>query len=104
VCFGTGVDSFDQNEAQLRATFSDGSTGSFDLLVGEDGVRSRIRHLAFEDEVSFSRFLGYYTAAFVVNNLEMREDLSDAFYFLTVPGQKVAIFPIRGGRLATSLL
>lgn len=88
----------------MRATFSDRSTGSFDLLVGEDGVHSRIRHLAFEDEVSFSRFLGYCTAAFFVNDLEMREDLGDAFYFLTVPGQQVATFPICGGRLVTSLL
>jgi 2-polyprenyl-6-methoxyphenol hydroxylase-like FAD-dependent oxidoreductase len=88
----------------VRATFSDGCTGSFDLLVGADGVRSRIRHLAFEDKVSFSRFLGYCTAAFFVNDLEMREDLGDAFDFLTLPGQQVAIFPICGGRLATSLL
>jgi hypothetical protein len=48
----------------VRATFSDGSAGSFDVLVGDDRVHSRIRHLAFGDEVSFSRFLGYRTAAF----------------------------------------
>ena len=86
----------------MRATFSDGSTASFDVLVGEDGVHSRVRHLAFEDEVSFSRFLGYCTAAFFVNDPEMREDLGDAFCILTVPGQQVAIYPICGGRLATS--
>jgi 2-polyprenyl-6-methoxyphenol hydroxylase-like FAD-dependent oxidoreductase len=31
----------------------------------------------------------------------MREDIGDAFYTLTVPGRQVAIYPIRGGRLAT---
>ncbi len=101
VRFGTTVDSFEQDNSRVQVRFTDGSTGSFDLLVGADGVHSRIRKLAFGNEVPFSRFLGYYMAAFIVDDPEMREGLGDAFYTLTVPGRQVAIYPIGGGKLAT---
>jgi 2-polyprenyl-6-methoxyphenol hydroxylase-like FAD-dependent oxidoreductase len=64
-------------------------------------VHSRVRELAFGAEVSYSRFLGYYTAAFVMEDAKIRESLDDAFYTLTVPGRQVAVYPIGGGRLAT---
>ncbi len=101
VCFGTEVSSFEQDEAQVHVRFTDGTAGSFDLLVGADGVHSRIRKLAFGDEGLFSRFLGYRTAAFIVDDAKIREGLDDAFYTLTVPRRQVAVYPIRGGRLAT---
>jgi 2-polyprenyl-6-methoxyphenol hydroxylase-like FAD-dependent oxidoreductase len=101
VRFGTEVESFEQDEAQVRVAFTDGSVGSFDLLVGADGVHSRVRELAFGDEGSFSRSLGYYTAAFIVDDTGMQEGLGGAFYTLTAPERQVAIYPIRGGRLAT---
>lgn len=101
VRFGTEVSSFEQDEAQVSVELTDGTTDSFDLLVGADGAHSRVRELAFGKEGSFSRFLGFYTAAFVVDNLDTSEDLRDAFYTLTVPKRQVAVYPIRGDRLAT---
>jgi 2-polyprenyl-6-methoxyphenol hydroxylase-like FAD-dependent oxidoreductase len=71
------------------------------VLVGADGVHSRVRELAFGPEDSFSRFLGYYSAAFIVDDPRMREGVGEAFYTLTVPKRQVAIYPISGGRLAT---
>jgi 2-polyprenyl-6-methoxyphenol hydroxylase-like FAD-dependent oxidoreductase len=34
----------------------------------------------------------------------LRERFGDAFYMLTAPGRQVAVYPIRGGRLATLFL
>jgi 2-polyprenyl-6-methoxyphenol hydroxylase-like FAD-dependent oxidoreductase len=44
--------------------FEDAGDGQFDLVVGADGVHSRVRSLAFGPEEKFSRFLGLYVAAF----------------------------------------
>lgn len=41
--FGKTVERFKQDEKQVMAYFSDGSSDSFDLLVGADGQGSRIR-------------------------------------------------------------
>lgn len=101
VRFGMSVESFEQDGTQVEAELTDGSTDTFDLLVGADGVHSHVRALAFGDEREFLRPLGYYTAAFVVNDPDLGENFADAFYTLTVPGRQVAIYPIRGGKLAT---
>jgi len=101
VRFGTSIDSFEREGAQVRVQLTDETTGLFDLLVGADGVHSWVRELAFGAEDSYSRFLGYYTSAFVVDDPMIRGGLDDAFYTLTVPGRQVAVYPIRGGRLAT---
>ncbi len=41
--YGKSVDGFDQDENQVVAHFSDGSSGEYDVLVGADGQSSRIR-------------------------------------------------------------
>lgn len=104
VRFGTAVESLEQDDEQVEVVFTDGSAGSFDLVVGADGVHSGVRELAFGDESGFLRPLGYHAAAFLLDDPGLRESFSDAFYTLTVPGRQVAIYPIRGGRLAALFL
>jgi 2-polyprenyl-6-methoxyphenol hydroxylase-like FAD-dependent oxidoreductase len=99
--FGTTVESFQQDGSQVHARLTDGTSGSFDLLVGADGVHSHIRELAFGGERSFSRSLGYLAAAFIVDETALWGGFRDAFYTLTVPERQVAVYPVHGGRLAT---
>ncbi|MGH9099577.1 MAG: FAD-dependent oxidoreductase [Acidimicrobiales bacterium] len=102
VRFGTTVDSFDDaGEHGITARRSDGTEEHADLLVGADGVHSHVRALAFGDGGGFVRDLGYHTAAFVVDDAGMRDEIGDAFATVTVPGRQVALYPIRGGKLAT---
>jgi 2-polyprenyl-6-methoxyphenol hydroxylase-like FAD-dependent oxidoreductase len=68
VRFGTEVEYVEQDEAQVVVRFTDGSIGSFDLVVGADGIHSLVRELAFGEESTFSRPLGYYTAAFILDD------------------------------------
>jgi 2-polyprenyl-6-methoxyphenol hydroxylase-like FAD-dependent oxidoreductase len=101
VRFGSTVDSFAQRDDDIEVTLSDGSKERADLLVGADGIHSRIRSLAFGEENLFVRQLGYHTAAFVFDDPDMQAEIGDAFATLTVPRRQVALYPIRGGKVAT---
>jgi 2-polyprenyl-6-methoxyphenol hydroxylase-like FAD-dependent oxidoreductase len=99
--FGMTVESLRQEDGKVEAKFSDGATGVFDLVVGADGAHSQIRKMAFGEEERFSHFLGYYTAAFIIDNPPESLTGADAFYILTAPERQVGVYPIRGDRLAT---
>lgn len=103
--FGTTVSHVEQDERALRATLSDGTRASFDLLVGADGIHSPLRARLFGPERQFLRPLGYYAAAYIIDEPPQGYDQGDAFATLTDDHQRqVAVYPISGGRLATFLL
>lgn len=45
----TTVTAIEQREDQVEVTFSDGSRGAYDLVVGSDGLHSKVRELVFPD-------------------------------------------------------
>ncbi len=49
VRFDTALVGLEQAADEVRAAFSDGSTGVFDLVVGADGMHSRVRGLTFSE-------------------------------------------------------
>jgi 2-polyprenyl-6-methoxyphenol hydroxylase-like FAD-dependent oxidoreductase len=49
ITFGLTVEALSQSDDGVTVTFSDGRSASYDLVVGADGIRSRIRHLLFGD-------------------------------------------------------
>jgi 2-polyprenyl-6-methoxyphenol hydroxylase-like FAD-dependent oxidoreductase len=100
--FATSVRALEQNDDRVDVTLTDGSTDSFDLVVGADGVHSHVRRLAFGDAFHFERFLGYACAAFTLDPVLGVE--GDSFATLTEPHRQVSIYPIRGCRLATLFL
>ncbi len=100
VRFGTTVESMRQEGERVCVQLSDGSRETPDLVAGADGVHSKVRALVFGGEERFERFLGYHTAAAIIDEPPAGAP-ADAFATLTEPGRQVGIYPIRGGRMAS---
>ena len=62
--YGTSLAALDDSGGSVQARFTDGSEEEFALVIGADGVHSRVRELVFGPEPQFARFLGLYVAGF----------------------------------------
>jgi 2-polyprenyl-6-methoxyphenol hydroxylase-like FAD-dependent oxidoreductase len=71
-----------------------------DVLIGADGIRSRIRDLTFGDGSSWFRYLGFHTSAFVVTDPALCDLLKGDLHLLSVPGRQVGLYPVREGQVA----
>ncbi|TQE20170.1 FAD-dependent oxidoreductase [Streptomyces ipomoeae] len=66
--FGDSISAVEQDADGVNVTFESGPSRRFDLLVGADGLHSRVRSLAFGSEERFVKPLGIYTAIFSLPN------------------------------------
>lgn len=98
VRFDTTVSAIDQDAEGVEATLTDGTRCHADLLVGADGVHSRIRRMVFGADKTFIRPLGYRCAAFQVpDSLGLGHD----FLSYAEPGRLTEFYTLAQGRLAT---
>lgn len=103
--FNASPVSIAQNDHNVTVTLSDGSSVTSDLLVGADGLRSTIRSLAFNEDRNHSiRYIGYYTAAYIIDDPEVLKKMGGSFYTYSEPGCQVSVYPIRGDKMATFFL
>ncbi|XVU23420.1 FAD-dependent monooxygenase [Actinoplanes sp. CA-054009] len=68
--FGDSIAALDEHEGGVDVTFASGRQRTFDLVVGADGVHSRVRRLTFGPEERFVKHLGYYVATWSTPTLE----------------------------------
>jgi 2-polyprenyl-6-methoxyphenol hydroxylase-like FAD-dependent oxidoreductase len=87
-----------------RVTLSDGRVEEFDLVVGADGVHSRVRELVFGPSSRFVRYLGHHTAAFSVHDPELSERIGYRYQMLTVPHRMIGCYAVRDGAVAALML
>lgn len=90
---GTTLGSVEQEaggHGPVRVTFSDGSAGEYDLVVGADGIRSQTRDLAFGPVAS--RYSGYACWRFMVR---ARID-PPSMYEMWGRGKRVGVVPLTG--------
>ncbi|HEY5882711.1 MAG TPA: FAD-dependent oxidoreductase, partial [Nakamurella sp.] len=62
--YGCSVSEIHDGPDDVQVTLTDGSVHDADLLVGADGIHSRIREMTFGSERKFLRYLGFHTAAY----------------------------------------
>jgi 2-polyprenyl-6-methoxyphenol hydroxylase-like FAD-dependent oxidoreductase len=99
--FGDSVAALTETPAGVQVTFERGPARTFDLVVGADGIHSRVRRLAFGPERDYVHHLGYYYcvagAAGWGHDRQRRERLTARAW--TAPGRSAA----RGGSKASQL-
>jgi 2-polyprenyl-6-methoxyphenol hydroxylase-like FAD-dependent oxidoreductase len=66
VRFGRSLVAVQQDPEAVCATFNDGTTEPFDVLIGADGIHSNTRKLVFGPEEQFGQYLGYYSACYAL--------------------------------------
>ena len=91
--FGDSVDRIEQTEDDVHVALASGCEREFDLVIGADGLHSRVRELVFGAESRFEKYLGYKVAAFGTKGYRPRDDLVYMMY--TQVGQQVGRFAMR---------
>jgi 2-polyprenyl-6-methoxyphenol hydroxylase-like FAD-dependent oxidoreductase len=91
--FGDSVASIENVGDRVRVGFERSATREFDLLIGADGLHSRVRELAFGPAKRFEVSLGYHVAAFEVQGYPHRDEL--VYISHGMPGRQVSRFSMR---------
>src|SRR3989440_1101865 len=86
-----------KDEVGVDVTFERGGSRRFDLVVGADGLHSKVRTLVFGDEAQFERYCGYQVGVFTTDNYLGLGEASIQMY--GVPGKVVAVRRTRGNQV-----
>lgn len=89
-----------EDEDGVDVTFERSSAQRFDVVIGADGLHSRVRRLVFGDEARFVRQRGMYVATLRIEEPFGSEDEVTLF---NVPGRAVSVHPTRGHAIAAFL-
>jgi 2-polyprenyl-6-methoxyphenol hydroxylase-like FAD-dependent oxidoreductase len=96
VIFDTEVESLDQDANGVSVQLSHDVIRRFDLVIGADGLHSRVRELAFGPLARFERRLGYVVAAFEAPRYRPRDE--DIYLMHGQPGRMLGRVSLRGDR------
>jgi 2-polyprenyl-6-methoxyphenol hydroxylase-like FAD-dependent oxidoreductase len=91
--FGDSVAAITEEGDCVRVGFEHAAEREVDLVVGADGLHSRVRQLAFGPQKDFEVTLGYHVAAFETEAYRPRDEL--VYVSHAVPGRQVSRFAMR---------
>jgi 2-polyprenyl-6-methoxyphenol hydroxylase-like FAD-dependent oxidoreductase len=94
--YSDSIVGIDERSDGVTLTFANASPRQFDLLVGADGLHSRVRQLTVGPDSTCTRYLGCQVAACVVDGYRPREELVYATYNL--PDRQLGRFSLRDDR------
>ncbi|MGA8278648.1 MAG: FAD-binding domain [Rhodanobacteraceae bacterium] len=73
--FGDSIAEIEECDDCVRVSFEQAAPREADLVIGADGLHSRVRELAFGAQGNFEVPLGYHVAAFEIDGYRPRDDL-----------------------------
>jgi 2-polyprenyl-6-methoxyphenol hydroxylase-like FAD-dependent oxidoreductase len=91
ILFGDTIVDLREEADGVWVTFGRAGERRFDLVIGADGLHSKVRNLVFGPEDRFETHLGYTVAAFEVARYRPRDE--DVYVIYGLPGRQI-------GRLA----
>lgn len=94
--FGEEVKGFESTQDSVRVHFANSEAKTFDLLIGADGLHSKVREMLFGPEKQFEAFLGYAFAAATIAGYGPRTN--DTYVGYGVPGRHVSRVSMRDDR------
>jgi 2-polyprenyl-6-methoxyphenol hydroxylase-like FAD-dependent oxidoreductase len=94
--FGDSVAGIEETGHGVRVSFDHGPPREADLVIGADGLHSRVRHLMFPADAGIEVSLGYHVAAFAVEGYRPRDEL--VYVSHAVPGRQVSRWSMREDR------
>ncbi|RDZ28061.1 FAD-binding domain [Lysobacter silvisoli] len=100
--YGDSIASIEPDGPHVHVGFDRGPPLQADLVVGADGLHSRIRQLAFGQDARYEYPMGCHVAAFEVAGYRPRED--GVYVAHSAPGRYIARFPVRGDKMLFFLL
>ena len=92
--FGDSIARIDEQAERVRIGFDHAAGREVDLVIGADGLHSRVRRLCFDAEAERVVSLGYHVAAFEAQGYRPRDEL--VYIMHSVPGRQVSRFTMRG--------
>lgn len=95
--FGDSIAAIDDDGTRVRVEFERSPQREVDLVIGADGLHSRVRKLTFGPDAGFEHALGCHAASFEVAGYRPRG--GNAYVAHTAPGRYVARFPMRDDRM-----
>ncbi|MQA88487.1 MAG: FAD-dependent oxidoreductase [Streptosporangiales bacterium] len=102
--YHTSVEGIEQINDGVIVRLTDGSQCEVDLLVGADGVHSRVRELVFGPEHSFFRYLGHHVATYLVTDEDLNREVGMRYHAVVVPGLMAGAYALRDDKVALLLL
>jgi 2-polyprenyl-6-methoxyphenol hydroxylase-like FAD-dependent oxidoreductase len=100
VRFGHALEGIQLHRGGVEARLSSGDREHADVLIGADGIDSRVRGLVVGDSESAFRFLGLHLASFTFKDSAVREALEGRFMLMSVPERQVCFYPAQDGAIA----
>lgn len=94
--YGTTIDRIDGDRAEL----SDSTVVEADVIVGADGIHSRVRSLVFGPEPDHLRYLGMHTGAYVFRDPHVFEQVRGQFVLTETVNRQMGLYGLDEGRVA----
>lgn len=94
--FGDSIAGIEDRGGEVVVRFDHAAPRTADLVIGADGLHSRVRTLVFGPESKFEVPLGYHVAALEIEGYQPREDLVYVSHGL--PGRQVSRLSMRDDR------